>query len=66
MADLTPLINIAIAQLPAIFAFIRDAHREAHPNDPPVTDADVILALNQAVESSVRKDDLWLQIHGKE
>ncbi len=61
MPDLTPLVNVAISQLPAILDWIRSMHRSASGTDP--TDAEVFAALQQAIESYIAKDDLWLEAH---
>ena len=61
--QIAALINVSIAQLPAVFAWIRGAHAQAHPGAPPPTDAEVIAALDAAVASSVAKDDAWLAAH---
>ena len=64
--DTAALINTAIANLPAIFAWIRSAHAQAAPGAPPPTDAEVIAALQAAVASSIAKDDAWLAAHPPE
>lgn len=57
------LVNVAIAQLPALFAWIRGAHSQADPGAPLPTDAEVIAALHAAVASSTARDDQWLAAH---
>lgn len=57
------LVNIAIAETPAIIEFLKSAFAKAHPNDPAPTDADVIAAYQSAFASSIAKDDAWLAAH---
>ena len=63
MTDVAGLVNVATSLLPSIMALIRDAHGNANPDAPPLTDADVFAALQAAVESSVVKDETWKQQH---
>lgn len=60
---MNPLVQVAIAELPAVFAWVRDAFKKENPDAPEPTDEDVIAALNAAVTSSVAKDDAWLAAH---
>jgi hypothetical protein len=57
------LLNLIIGQIPGIIAMIKTNHAASDPNAPPVTDADVLAALQQAVASSIARDDQWLQAH---
>jgi hypothetical protein len=57
------LLNLLIGQLPVVIGMIKGLHAQADPNAPPVTDAEVLAALQQAVASSIAKDDQWLQAH---
>lgn len=57
------LVNVAIAETPAIIEFLKAAFAKAHPNDPSPTDADVIAAYQSAFASSIAKDDAWLAAH---
>ena len=57
------LLNIAIQEAPAVFAYLRGAFAATHPGDPQPTDAEVIAAYEAAFASSVAKDDAWLAAH---
>ncbi len=57
------LLNVAIAEAPAIFDFLRTAFAKAHPGDPEPTDAEVIAAYEAAFASSIAKDEAWLAAH---
>lgn len=53
------LLKVAIQQLPGVLALLR-----AHiGSDDTSTDEDWIVALNEAVNASVAKDDRWLAAH---
>ena len=54
---------LAIQQLPAVLQMIKDAHTTANPTLPPLTDAEVMAALQSAITSSIAKDDLYLSVH---
>jgi hypothetical protein len=57
------LLNLLIGQLPVVIGMIKGLHAAADPNAPPPTDAEVLAALQQAVASSIAKDDQWLSEH---
>ena len=57
------LVPLVIQELPSIIAFVKELHRTAHPDDPPITDDEVIAALTAAIASSIAKDDQWLAQH---
>lgn len=61
--DLTPVIGLAIQELPSIISLIKGIHATQNPDAPALTDEDVIAALNAAIASSVAKDDQWLAAH---
>lgn len=61
--DLTGILNTAIGALPSIVALIRGNHATAHPEAPPLTDADVFAALEHAVAATVAKGDVWKTAH---
>lgn len=62
-ADYTGVINTAIGALPSIISMIKSQHQSNNPSDPPLTDEQVITALQSAVASSVAKDEQWLAAH---
>ena len=57
------LLNVAIAEAPAIIDFLKAAFTKAHPGVPEPTDAEVIAAYEAAFASSIAKDDRWLASH---
>jgi hypothetical protein len=57
------LIQIGVAELPAMIDFLKSAFRRRHPGDPEPSSEDVIAAYEQAFASSLAKDDLWLAAH---
>jgi hypothetical protein len=59
------LTNIAIAELPALIAFLRAKFTSQAPGAPAPTDAEVIAAYLQACASSIATDDNWLAAHPK-
>jgi hypothetical protein len=61
--NVTGVIIAALGSLPAILALIRETHATAHPDAPPLTDADVFAALAYAVASSVAIDENWKRLH---
>ena len=56
------LVAVAIQELPNIIALIKDLFSKQDASST-VTDADVIAALQQAISSSLAKDDQWLAAH---
>lgn len=61
--DTTSIVNTTIGALPGILALIRANHATANPDAPALTDEQVTLALQEAVASSVAKDEQWLAQH---
>ena len=59
------LINLAIQELPSIIALFKDIFHRQNPDEPELTDSDVISAYNAAFEISIAKDDTWLAAHPK-
>jgi hypothetical protein len=57
------LVNLAIAEAPAVIALLRAAFQKRDPSAPAPTDAEVIAAYQQAFVSSLAKDDAWLTAH---
>jgi hypothetical protein len=64
-AAVESLTNIAIAELPALIAFLRAKFTSQAPGAPAPTDAEVIAAYLQACASSIATDDNWLAAHPK-
>jgi hypothetical protein len=54
------LIQLAVAELPNIVGGIKALFKKQNPDAPPVTDAQVFAALNNAYFSSLAKDDAIL------
>ncbi len=61
---MNPLLQLAIGQMPSLIQMIKDAHAQANPTLPPLTDGEVIAIWQQAVASSEAKDDSWIAVHG--
>ncbi len=57
------IVGLAIQELPGIIGLIKDLHAQQNPNDPPLTDDQVIAALSAAIASSITKDENWLAAH---
>ncbi len=61
-AGTVSIVNTAIQALPGILALIR-ANHQSPVGTPPPTDAEIVTALQQAVASSLAKDEQWLAAH---
>ena len=57
------LIALAIQETPAIIEAVKLLFARRNPDLLPPTSAEVILAFNQAFESSLAKDAAWLAAH---
>lgn len=57
------LVQISIAELPAMIDFLKSAFRRRHPGDPEPSSEDVIAAYKLAFQSSLAQDDQWLATH---
>ena len=53
------IINSALLALPSILALVREQHAAAHPDAPPLTDAEVFAGLTGAITDSGATDDAW-------
>lgn len=56
-SNTTSIINTALGALPSIIELVRGRHAAADPGAPPLTDAQVKAALNDAVAQSLAEDD---------
>lgn len=61
--DKAAIVRIAIAETPALIAWLREAFQKRKPDAPVPTDAEVIAAYQDALASSLAKDDAWLAAH---
>ena len=57
------LIDVAIAEVPAIIEWFRNAFEHKHPTDPPPSSENIIAAYQSAFLSSIAKDEAWLAAH---
>jgi plasmid stability protein len=57
------LLALALRQLPDVIEAIKAHRAQADPTLPPLTDAEAIDILRQALDSTEAKDDLWLAAH---
>lgn len=57
------LVNVIIAEIPTAVALIRDLFGKKNPDAPVPTDEEIAAAYQQALTSSLAKDDLWLAQH---
>ena len=57
------LIALAIQETPAVIEALKRVFTRRNPDLPAPTSVEVILAFNQAFESSLAKDELWLRTH---
>lgn len=63
MTDFSGLIGTIATALPGIVGAIKANHASTNPNDPPLTDADVIVALRRACDDTLAKDEEILRTH---
>lgn len=62
---MNPLIALALQQLPTLIDAIKAHRAQVDPTLPPLTDAEAITILRQALDSTEAKDDLWLASHAQ-
>ena len=61
MSDTTQAVTqLLISELPAVAGFVRGLWRDAHPDIPEPTDAEVLAAFESAYAASRAKDDVLL------
>jgi len=61
--DYTAIATTAINALPGILALLKANHAQQNPGAPALTDADALRGLNDAVFSTVAKDEAWKAAH---
>ena len=57
------LVAVALEQLPAIIASLRDVFVKRNADAPVPSDAEVIAAYQEALAASLAKDAAWLAAH---
>lgn len=58
------ILELALKDLlPAAIAAIQAKHAEVNPELPPLSDAEALGILRQALDSTEAKDDLWMAAH---
>lgn len=60
---MNPLVQLAITETPNIITALKSLFASQHPTAPVPTDDEVIAAYQQALASSLAKDDNWLAAH---
>jgi len=63
---MNPLLQLVIQEMPSIINMIKDRNSQINPSLPPLTDAEALTILQQALDSSLAKDDNWLAVHPKD
>lgn len=62
---MNPLVLIAIRELPHVIDFLQSAFVKANPGSPMPTSSEVLVAYQQALNSSLAKDATWLAANGR-
>jgi hypothetical protein len=57
------LINVIIGEIPNAIALIRELFVKKNPDAPVPTDEEVAAAYQEALTSSLARDDRWLAAH---
>lgn len=57
------LVTVLIQNIPGIIELAKELFAQNHPTEPVPTDEEVILAYQQALASSLAKDQFWLDAH---
>lgn len=60
---ISALVELIAAELPSLVRLIQDMRRTRDPGAPPVTDADIIAALQAWAARTTAVDDDWLAQH---
>lgn len=60
---MNPLLQLAITEAPRLIEWMKLIFKRDHPGLPEPTDAEVIAAWQEALASSLAKDDNWLSVH---
>lgn len=60
---MSPLIALAIKEIPAVIALLKARYSRQHPDANVPTDEEVLDAYAKAFQSSLAKDDEWLAAH---
>jgi hypothetical protein len=60
---MNPLVLLALQQAPSIIATLKDLFHKQNPGEEMPTDEQVIAAYQEALASSLARDDQWLQAH---
>lgn len=66
MASKTEVIaGVVTTMLPSVVQMVQALMAHQHPDQPPPTSAEVLLAFNSTVAKSLAADDVWLATHLK-
>jgi hypothetical protein len=57
------ILALIMKLLPASIAFFKSVFKVTNPNEPVPTDEQIIAAYQQALQSSLDKDQAWLDAH---
>jgi hypothetical protein len=57
------VLQLVLGELPSIIDMIKAHHAEVNPTLSPLSDADALAILMQAINSSLMKDAMWLAAH---
>lgn len=57
------LLALLVQQVPGIIQSVKDHHATVNPTLPPLTDAEAMAILRQALDVSEAKDDVYLSSH---
>ena len=60
---MNPIVLLAIQEAPAIIEAFKALFAKQNPGAPVPTDADVIVAFDLAVKTTLQVDEAWKQAH---